>query len=51
MKSLLLGALLFQGDAGISEYSFPERAPATHVEKLIDIVMPKLVKVHGASGL
>ncbi|MBL8734377.1 MAG: trypsin-like peptidase domain-containing protein [Planctomycetes bacterium] len=32
-------------------YSFAERQPASAVEKVIDRVLPSIVKVHGASGL
>lgn len=32
-------------------YSFAQRGPRTAVEKVIDGVMPSLVKIHGASGI
>lgn len=32
-------------------YAFAERKPRTRVERIVDDVLPSLVKVHGASGL
>jgi serine protease Do len=32
-------------------YSFDERPPETRVERVIDTLLPSIVKVHGASGL
>jgi len=43
---------LAQGKVQFSkEYAFPERAPRTKLEQLIDSKLPSIVKVHGASGL
>ncbi|MCR9244404.1 MAG: S1C family serine protease [bacterium] len=32
-------------------YSFEQRKPKTRVERVVDKVMPSLVKIHGASGI
>lgn len=49
----LVGAapLLAQKQDFGKAYSFPERRAETQVERIIDGLLPSIVKVHGASGL
>ena len=52
LPALALGTVLrAQTEDFGKAYSFEEREPKTAVERIVDRVMPSLVKIHGASGL